>query len=52
MKKRYSKQEHKILDLITTFCSNCPRREECPEDTDCVLYKIEAVITQEGEQKS
>ena len=35
--------ENEILDEITTFCMECPSREDCPKD-ECVLYRIERIV--------
>lgn len=36
-------KEEKILDEITTFCSECASKECCPE-SDCVLFRIEQIV--------
>lgn len=48
-KSKYTKQEERILTLITNFCENeCGERENCPEN-QCVLFNIEKVVTGEEE---
>lgn len=41
--------EQKILNEITNFCNECSSKEQCSEE-DCVLYRIEKLITKENEQ--
>ena len=38
--------EEKILNETTTFCERCPDRECCPEE-ECILYRIEQIITKQ-----
>lgn len=36
--------ENKILNEITNFCEECLNKECCPEE-DCILYRIEQIVT-------
>lgn len=38
----------KILIEISDFCECCLSHEECPEE-ECVLYRIEKIILEKGE---
>lgn len=42
--------EEKILNETTTFCMECPSRECCPEE-ECVLYRIEQIVTNDVSNK-
>ena len=47
--KKYTKKESEILDIITSFCqTECPSCGMCPEE-ECLLYRIEKVITDNKE---
>lgn len=49
--KRYTKQEEEILTQITDHCQNtCPNCLNCVEK-DCVLFRIEEIITKAKEEK-
>lgn len=44
------KEEEQIMTEITNFCENCPSSDCCPE-LDCVLYRIETIISKEKVKK-
>ena len=45
--KKYTKKDTKILTEITTFCENeCAERECCIEE-ECILWRIEKLITKD-----
>ena len=46
----YTKEEKKILTLITEYCEVCPVRTKCREE-DCTLYEIEQVIFKESAKR-
>lgn len=39
-----------ILTEITNFCEECPSHECCPEE-ECVLYRIEQILTKKEPTK-
>ena len=41
--------EDKILNETTTFCESCPKRECCPEE-ECILWRIEQIVTNKEEE--
>ena len=44
---KYTKKDTKILTQITTFCENeCAERECCIEE-ECILWRIEKLITKD-----
>ena len=42
--KLLEKTKEEILNEITSFCNECSSRECCPEE-ECVLFRIEQIIT-------
>ena len=45
----YGEIEDKILDEIFSECEKCPYVYACIEK-DCILYRIEKIITQDEEE--
>ena len=46
MAEKYNKKEEAILAMIASFCELHPCHECCHEE-NCMLYRIEKVITEE-----
>lgn len=42
--------DDEILTEITNFCETCPSKDCCPED-ECVLFRIEKIVTDKVEVK-